>query len=239
MNGHEIYMWAGKREQLLHRHSFYMEQAEKRLLSQFDDIEGEAVLHEQEYYHCLSEAADEHYGLDRVYEQARDEGHQFCDMLKEMQRQTILNVLAGCFYQWETDLRAFIDRELTKEVEEECVHRLAWENNISKVFDMLLDFGWDIRRCDFFEKLDAMRLIINVHKHGKGNSLKDLRVKHPQYIQPTYDFMTPNLGPSKLDLHTLAVSKSEYLDLAGACQAFWEQMPERNLYQLDFGGTSD
>lgn len=238
MHEHQIYLWSGRREQLIRRHDFYLDQACKRLLSQFDDLENEATLHGEDYYQRLSAAVSIDHDPDLIHEQARDEVFQHYDLLIEMKRQTILNILAGCYHQWETDLRALLEKELIRTLSDNFTQKNTWENNIIQIYDVLAAFGWNIRDCGFFDRIDTMRLIVNVHKHGKGNSLNNLIKKHPNFIQPTYDFITPNLGASNSKQVTLMVSMKEFKDLAGGCRAFWEQMPEHNFYQSETDSAS-
>jgi hypothetical protein len=92
-------MWGPLRQSLMKAHLFYVEQARKRLLSQFDDIGAEA----DKAAEAWLESGVRHFDPDRhdpgdFYEAANDVGIEFCGLLSEMREQTRLSVLLrGCF----------------------------------------------------------------------------------------------------------------------------------------------
>lgn len=95
-------MWQPFRTQLIASHQFYVEQAGKRLLSQFQNIEEESDKYADEWL----EKVGQHFDPERddpcaFAEKANDEGIEFYQMLTDMQNRTRLSVVAGMFHEWE------------------------------------------------------------------------------------------------------------------------------------------
>lgn len=106
-------MWEPFRQALIERHKFYVYQARTRLLSQFDDIEGEADKAAKDWL----ELASQRFDPDRddegaIYEAANDEGIACYQLLKDMHGDIRLSVVAGMFHQWDKQLRDWTMREV-------------------------------------------------------------------------------------------------------------------------------
>ena len=70
-----FYMGKGERENLIARHNFYIEQANKRLLSQFQNKETEAEAYENEWFNNQTQYFDpDRHDPSDFYEQAHQEG---------------------------------------------------------------------------------------------------------------------------------------------------------------------
>lgn len=100
----DLYMWEPFRQQLISNHQFYMEQAQKRLLSQFKDISGEADKFAQEWLSKADQWFDpDRHDPDEFQERAYDESITFYGLLTDMHDQTRLSVIAGMYHEWESN----------------------------------------------------------------------------------------------------------------------------------------
>jgi len=226
----QLYMWIGVRRRILRRHDFYVAQIRARVLSQFQDIEGEATRYADEEYDRLgSLPGDENSDMAVVAEIAHDRGLEFYMLLADLRKQTLLGALAGLYHQWDKDLRDFVEKELTHSIVRETAKKIAWAANVAKVFELLEQFGWNCRACPFFPAIDACRLIVNVYKHGKGHSLEDLARTYPEYLEesPGFDSTQAAFPTRSLDHEKLTVSQAQFEQIAGALRKFWEEFPER------------
>src|SRR3954471_14093989 len=93
-----FHMWGPFRQSLIKGHLFYVEQARKRLLSQFDDMEADADRAAEEGL----EQSGQHVDPDRhdpgdFYEAAHNVGIEFYGLLSDLRDQTRLSVVAGMF----------------------------------------------------------------------------------------------------------------------------------------------
>lgn len=106
-------MWGPFRESLIKAHAFYVEQARKRLLSQFGDIEAEANKAPEEWLEQTSHLFNpEQHDPGDFYEAAHEAGIEFYELLRDMRRQTRLSVVAGMFHEWDKQLRDWLTQEI-------------------------------------------------------------------------------------------------------------------------------
>ena len=90
-----------------------------------------------------------------------------------------------------------------------------------------------------FPALDACRLVVNVHKHGEGRSLDELRQRFPEYLDDPFRGAGGGFSDVKYRDHThLKVSEIQLQAFADAIEAFWEAVPE-NFYQSDVTDLPD
>lgn len=229
MSGYALFqMWEPFRQSLIKSHSFYVEQARKRLLSQFDDIEAEAD-------HAAKEWLDQsgkYFDPDRhdpgdFYEKANDVGIEFYELLNDMREQTRLSVVAGMFHEWDKQLRDWLAREIQHWHRGDNVTSKVWSADFGQIADLLESFGWKLRTADYFRMLDACRLVVNVYKHGEGKSLHDLRASFPEYLDDPFKDFGVTLSDTRHRDHThLKISDDQFQAFADAILAFWRNVPE-------------
>lgn len=232
----QLYMWYGAREAFLRRHDFYLDQAKRRLIGQFNDIEGEATQFADDQFHRFgSWSGSEDTDLGSLAEQATEDGQEHYDQLLTLRANVILSTLAGLYHQWEKELRSFIEHELKRDITEDSIAAI-WKGPIADIFDLLSQFGWKVANEQFFDKLDASRLVVNAYKHGKGSAMTQLYEKHPEYLRGTYPRVHDMLPKEVIDLRYmehdwLALTEEQMDELAAAIRQFWEAFPERLLYR--------
>jgi hypothetical protein len=229
MTGYVLFqMWEPFRQSLIDGHLFYVAQARKRLLAQFDDIEAEADKAAEEWLsgHGSHFDPDSHDPGD-FYEAANDAGIEFYQLLTEMRDRTRLSVVAGMFHEWDKQLRNFLVHEIQHWHHGRSTGQKVWAVDFVQLTDLLESFGWPLRGTDFFKQLDACRLVVNVYKHGAGKSLDELKQKYPEYLHD------PFLGsggafsePRHRDHSHLNVSDSQLQAFADAIVAFWRDFPK-------------
>jgi len=229
MSGYAMFqMWGPFRQSLIKGHLFYVEQARKRLLSQFDDIEADADRAAEEWL----EQSGQHFDPDRhdpgdFYEAANDIGIEFYGLLSDLREQTRLSVVAGMFHEWDKQLRDWLVREIHHWHRGNNVNMKVWSADFGQLTDLLESFGWNIRSADYYRKLDACRLVVNVYKHGKGKSLDDLKVDFPEYLDDPFRALGGTLSSTDYRDHThLKVSDDQFQAFSDAIVAFWRDVPE-------------
>lgn len=179
-------MWAPFRSALIRGHQFYVDQARKRLLSQFDNMEAEADKAAEEWLEQSSDAFDpERHDPGDFYEAAHDHSIEFYQLLSDMRDRTHLSVVAGMFHEWDKQLREWLVREMKHWHRGETAASKVWSADFGKIADLLQSFGWNLRSAEYFNTLDACRLVVNVYKHGAGKSLEELKQAYPHYL-PTH-----------------------------------------------------
>ena len=232
----QIYLWSGWRGRLTKRHEFYVSQVKSRLLTQFDDIEGEADRFGEAEYNRIGQLPGSYdFDMADVADAATDSSQELYSLLNDLKDQTILGAIAGMYHQWDKDLRDFLENELRHYLDQSTLRKVTWLANVEDVFDVLRQFGWDCEPLPFYRKIDACRLVVNVFKHGKGNSLDALAQRYPEYLGdglPQHEFMK-----SYLDHETLTVTQESLDEFADAIGTFWRDFPERLHLQLPSAST--
>lgn len=233
MSGDVLFkMWGPFRQSLIKGHSFYVEQARKRLLSQFDGIEADADHAAEEWL----QQSSQHFDPDRhdpgyFYERASDVGIEFYELLSDMREQTRLSVVAGMFHEWDKQLRDWLVREIQHWHRGDNVTRKVWSVDFGQIADLLESFGWNLRTAGYFNTLEACRLVVNVYKHGDGKSLADLRNLFPEYLDDPFKEFGGTLSDAKYRDHThLKVSDDQFQAFSNAILAFWSDVPE-NVFE--------
>ena len=233
-------MWGPFRESLIAGHLFYVEQARKRLLSQFEDIETEADKAAEDWLEKSSSRFDpDRHDLSDFYEAANDAGIEFYTLLSEMRDQTRLSVVAGMFHEWDKQLRDWLVREIQHWHHGDAAALKIWSADFQQIAELLERLGWAINSAAYFQSLDACRLVVNVYKHGKGKSLDDLKVKYPEYLHDPFSGTGGAFSGVKHRDHThLKVSDAQFQAFSDAIISFWQGVPE-NIFESEVKDVPD
>lgn len=229
MSGYVLFqMWEPFRQSLIKGHLFYVEQARKRLLSQFNDIEADANLAAEEWLEQIGQHFDpDRHNHEDFYDAANDVGIEFYGLLSDMREQTRLSVVAGMFHEWDKQLRDWLAREIQHWHRGDNATSKVWSADFGQIADLLECFGWDVRSAGYFRTLDACRLVVNVYKHGEGKSLDELRNGYPEYFaDPFIGTGGAWSGQKYLDHAHLKVSEDQFQSFSDAVLAFWRDVPE-------------
>ena len=232
-------MWEPFRQNMMAEHRFYVEQARKRLLSQFDNLEGEADKAADEYLErgSVNFNPDAHDPSD-FYEAAYDKGIEFYQLLSDMRENTRLSVVAGMYHQWDKKLREWIAQEVRHWHHGDNANRSIWKAEFPAIADFLVAIGFDIRRLACYEQLNAMRLVVNVFKHGDGPSFDELKAIHPEFLLNPMGGDEQLLPLGFLEYTDLKVSDVHFDQFSDAILKFWQAIP-KEIYieeELDFPG---
>ena len=220
-------MWDPLRQSLITGHLYYVEQAKKRLLSQFDDIEGEANKAAESWLDANKHRFNPDYHDPReFYETAQDEGIEFYQLLCEMRDRTRLSVIAGMFHEWDKQLHQWMVDQMRGWCSGSGFEMAVWKTTLTDLADLVEPLGWSIRNKPYFPHLDACRLVINVYKHGNGSSLAQLKRKYPEFLHdPTADLVGESYFNTLSHRH-LFVSESNFQVFSDAIVTFWRDVPE-------------
>lgn len=224
-----FYMWEAHRAQLIASHNFYIRQAEKRLLSQFNNIEEEA----DEYANEWLDQAGQNFDSDRhdladFYEQANDEGINFYLMLEEMRNRTRISVIAGIFHEWDKQLRSWLVNEVHHWHRGELAKKAIWKANFVAIVELLEGLGFEIMSLDCYRSLDRCRLVVNAYKHGDGGAFESIKLHHPEFIKRLEMDDIENLR--YVDHSDLFVKECHISEFSDAVIAFWKCVPHAIIY---------
>lgn len=227
MNETLFHMWGPFRQSLIAKQRFYVEQAEKRLLGQFDNISAEAQQKSDDWLAQHGHLYDpDRHESGEFEEIAFDAGLSFFMSLSHLKERTYLSVVAGMYHEWEIQLREWLTRESRYWHGGEALKQAIWNANTNQIFDLFTGLGWKVCDTDFSQKLKACGLVVNVYKHGDGLSLQKLSANFPVYLD---DPLQTEAGPifGKYMNHTnLKVSIEQIHEFSEAILAFWSELPE-------------
>jgi hypothetical protein len=217
-----------ERNDAVAEHRFYVEEAKKRLLSQFEYISAEADQAEQNHWDASGQFFDpDVHDEGSLADAARDHGVVFYQLLNEMRDRTRLSVVAGMYHHWDKRLRRFLVREMRQSglVPGEHTRRALWKIDSAKLEAFLFALGLNVRAFPRFTRLDAMRLVVNVFKHGEGKSVDELRQLYPEFVP-----MLGPLAPSVPDDTDMVVTDAHVEEFADAIEAFWRALPTELVF---------
>lgn len=225
MTGYKLFMmWEPFRESLIDGHNFYIAQAFSRLLSQFENIETEAGKATEEWLDQRIAYFDpDRHDPSDFYDAANDVGIEFYQLLSDMRDRTQLSVVAGMYHEWDKQFRKWLIDEMRHWHRGEHVTTKMWSVDAGKIFDLLASFEWDIRSKEYFQKLDACRLVVNVFKHGDGRSFSDLKSNYPEYLNNSLVGFCDDMD--WLDHTNLKVNDAQIQEFSEAIIAFWRDVP--------------
>lgn len=219
-----FHMWGRFREKLIAEHNFYMEQAEKRLLSQFDNLEEEADKYSEEWLESVSHQFDpDRHDPGDFYEQAYEEGIEFYQMLDDMKNRTHLSVVAGLFHEWDKQVRDWLVQEISHWHRGDEVKKAVWKANFNDLADLFDGLGWNVKSRPYFETLDKCRLVVNAYKHGDGGAFEKIKSKHSEYLR---SIGGDSSFSAFADHSDLMVSYQHIDAFSNAVVDFWQDVPE-------------
>jgi len=223
------------RSVIVERHLFFVREAKSRLLTQFDDIEGEAERYQEDAWQAAMQAPynGEEPDMGDIADAVTSDAAGHYMLLDEMRKQVRLATTAAMFHQWDKELREYLANEFRHYVETKWIDKNIWNAKTVDIFDMFGEFGWHAKQQTFYPLIDACNLVVNVYKHGKGAALTRLHKTYPRYMSKLG--VQSWTGTLYLDHRWLEITDSDFDDFAGAFEAFWRAMPERLVYQFPDG----
>lgn len=228
-----FHMWGRFRKNIIDSHTFYVEQAQKKLLSQFQNVEEEADKFGDEWLKNTSHLFDpERHDPGDFYEQAYEESINFYEMLDDMHSRTLLSIVAGMFHEWEKQLRSWTLKEVSNWQNGEEVKKAICKTNFKSIIDLFESLGWPIQTKSYYASLNKCRLVVNAFKHGEGDALAEIRKSYPELL---VGLENDNLDFIEYSDHTdLKIEITHIDEFSNAITAFWEDVPEYIINQGEY-----
>lgn len=211
------------RHALIMRHRFYVQRAKERLLSTFGNISAEADAAADAHW----EESSRNFNPDihdegEQAEDAQNHGIMFYELLSEMHERTRLSVVAGMFHHWDKAWRRFLVDQLRLPGFVIGVHtrRAVWTMDATQLESFLDALGLKVAAFPGYARLDAMRLVVNVFKHGEGKSMDDLRRAYPEFVPVVNGWVR-----AFPDDTSMKVTDAHLDEFAAAIESFWLNVP--------------
>ncbi|MBE7123672.1 hypothetical protein [Bacillus cereus] len=218
----------------------YIETYTNRISPVFDNIDEEAKekaeeAHRQMTAHLIPEYCDPSEYADDAWQY----GIEYYENISLMQYITKLMWISTMYQFWEQQLRKFLYKELTRNgyiyaaKNNKEIEYKDFCTNIGKIKHFFLEFKVDLTSLQCWEKLEELRLLANVIKHGDGGSATSLMNTRPRIFNSAH--VSGNLlerYKTTLNDKVLDVNEQDIKDYADAIIDFWEQLPERMVANL-------
>jgi len=214
------------RQIIISEHCFYVEQTRKRLLSQFENISSEVERAIEMHYKKVSVFYNpDAHDVGDFYESAIDHGNEFGQLLCDKHDDTRLGIIAGMYHQWEKKLKEWLLQEMRHWSIGQNVNNSIWKQDFSQIVCLLESFGFYPKQLPAFDLLNAMRLVVNVFKHGDGKSFDDLKESYPDFVpgllkNDGFGYLNPYLNYSNMQ-----VTDNNLDSFSEAILEFWQEIP--------------
>ncbi|WP_140882563.1 hypothetical protein [Muricoccus nepalensis] len=225
-----FHMWRPIRDSLIEGHQFFVAEAKKRLLDQFNEAGMEADA--ERYSNDWLARKGLHFDPDwddegSIYEQANSENVNYYLRLKELWDTTRLSIVASMYHEWEKQFRRWCATEIGRFSADEGVQQAIWRQPIERLLDLFECCKWLIRSQPYYRDLCHCQLVVNVYKHGAGTSFDSLRRIAPKFVRPSFNvpphvFLEP-------DYTYLKITDADLDRFSTAITDFWRDVPENIL----------
>lgn len=203
-----------------------------RIAPVFASIDDEAERKTDEYFeqlgmYCISEYCDPGDYAD----QARDFGYEYWAGLALMQYNTRLMNISTLYQFWEQQLRGFAFSELTRQhtLADEKGRRIEFTSFCTKfneIEQLLMQCGVGKNSLVSWDKINELRLLQNVIKHGDGTSASQLEQIRPDIFRIVGKHKAKDLYLTTLNERVLDIEDSEIVTYGNALKEFWDELPE-------------
>lgn len=159
-----------------------------------------------------------------------DEGVEWFETLSAMKYRT-LGMWISCMCQvWEQQLFSFIMHEAQMEGVE--YYKKEVVRGFSFTSEVLIEHGINYKDVNN-KKIEEMRLLVNVLKHGEGGSEVKLREMRPDFFERYGSDVLANTHSTLLE-ETLQVKENDFKDYYTSLMDFWDNFPEHSYSREDF-----
>lgn len=207
----------------------------QKLLPVFKDIENEADKKSDEFYRNFMNmpAYDDYIDPASIAEKAFEIGIEHYSYLKLGKYHLTTTWHATLYQLWEQQLRLFLFREKSH------VLKINFKTFCAKNFDEIKkEFQFHNVAIESFTrwpKINELRLLCNVIKHGDGDSSERLRKlnsalfrKEPALFEKEKDIDYMDTYKTTLSKETLNINQMTLQQYKEALLSFWDEIPERN-----------
>ena len=212
----------------------------KRIKPIFENIEDESnAIAEKKYQELGKHYNPDYHDPAILAEDAWLTGLEHYESMALMRYNTKLMWISTLYQFWEQQVRKFVYEEITKTHKfidkkgNEILFKDFCTRGIEDIKEIFLEFNQDIEKLKCWHKIDELRLLVNVIKHGDGWSATQLKKLRPDFFKTEFfeqDLL--NLYKTTLNEQVLNINDCEFHKYCKALIEFWDVLPER-MYSKD------
>jgi len=193
----------------------------------FDNIDTEAEEHGNNYFNDTQHYSySEYIDPADLAEQAMDQTIKHYEFLNLGRYVLIASWHVALFEAFEQQVRNFLYKELLHSFRLSINHVFSRLNDLKKI---LAFYCVDLRSLKGLKKIDHLRLVCNVIKHGEGESANELRKKRSDLIKSFDNVELLELYGSSLLDEVLNIDEDTLKEFGNAIESFWDSFPERSF----------
>jgi hypothetical protein len=226
---HQLYLHESLKRKLILEIDTFRRLFNERLFPTFSNIESEADSYTKEYFERISSSCyDESIDPSVLADQALEKGVSLYFELSQVKYSFTAVSISSLYHMWEQQIKRFLFRELRHTCE---IELQTFCSNGFRDFQIHLSmFKIDITTFRNFSRLNELRLLSNVIKHGDGKSARELFKLNSSLFntKPTDRILELGLESTLLD-ESLKVDQDLFNSYSDTLMSFWEEFPERSF----------
>ncbi|MEC5241186.1 hypothetical protein P9C03_28225 [Bacillus mycoides] len=223
------------RENLQQPYELYFQTYTDRISPVFDNIDQEAEeVAENAYSEMMMQVGHENCDPSDYADDAYQFSINYYENVSLMRYNTKLMWISTMYQFWEQQVRKFLYKEMTRSgykaynKNQKEIEYKDFCTNIGKIKESFLGFNVDVANLSCWDKINELRLLANVIKHGPGGSSEDLLKIRPDI------FDCSHVSTNLLDLYqttlndvVINISDKDFEMYANALIDFWGELPDR------------
>lgn len=206
----------------------------------FENIEEESKAIAEEKYQELGRYFNPDYHDPGDFaEDAWEAGIEHYESMALMKYNTKLMWISTLYQFWEQQVRKFIYEEVTRTHQfidkkgNQIPFKAFGTRGIDDIKEEFLEFGQDLEKLSCWAKINELRLLTNVIKHGDGWSATQLKESRPDFFKVDFsDYDLLDMYKTTLNERVLNIDDEEFQKYCEAIVEFWDVLPER-MYSND------
>ncbi|PGU80054.1 hypothetical protein COD68_24875 [Bacillus cereus] len=224
----------GFRKKLQQPYELYFQTYTDRISPVFDNIDQEAEEVAKDVYDkIMMNVGYEDCDPSDFADDAWEFGIDYYENVSLMRYNTQLMWISTMYQFWEQQVRKFLYKEMTRsgyqylDKNQKEVEYKDFCTNINKIKTFFLEFKVDVTTLASWDKINELRLLANVIKHGPGGSAEDLLKIRPDL------FDVSHVSTNLLDLYqttlndvVINLKDNDFETYANSLSDFWEQLPD-------------
>ena len=224
----QLYLDPYKRKWLKSEISAYSKIFNERLFPSFENIEEEAEEYSEQIYDELGHMpGDDSIDMSDIADLAWEKGVTYYEELSLVKYSFTAIAIASLYHLWEQQARKFLYDEMSRSFKIEFTDFCKGGMKDIKIHFRLYDI--DLEKLQCWSKLDELRLMSNVIKHGDGGSAKDLaEINKALLSNPNFPFNEHRPLDTTLLEQRLNVNQALFNDYSEILLQFWDELPERS-----------
>ncbi|MBI1388292.1 MAG: hypothetical protein GC154_07580 [bacterium] len=228
----QLYLPPTERDRYKNQISDFVLIYRKKLRPVFEEIEKEAEDEANNHYNSKmrSTNTEDFYCADEIAENAIGRGDALFQTLR-LGKYTLTAAWHATLYElFEQQLRKFLYTEMNGSCSIKFPEFCTNLRNIKKVF---CTHNVKVSLFPCWGKIEELKTLCNVIKHGDGNSAKNLRELNPSLfiVNNNVDYMTSY--KTTLLKETLQIDENTLQEYVKALLSFWDELPERSNSDYD------